>query len=78
MDEPLAGVSRNKVPLILNYIRGLKEKGKTILIIEHKLEPVLNISDIIHVLVNGKLLASGSPEEIREDKRVKEAYLGVR
>ena len=77
LDEPLAGVSRNKVPLILDYIKGLKEKGKTIAMIEHKMEPVLNISDVIHVLVNGKLLASGSPEKIREDQRVKEAYLGV-
>jgi ABC-type branched-subunit amino acid transport system ATPase component len=77
LDEPLAGVSRNKVPLILNYIKGLRDKGKTIVMIEHKMEPVLNISDVIHVLVNGKVLASGSPEEIREDQRVKEAYLGV-
>ena len=76
LDEPLGGVSRDKAPLILNHIKGLKEKGKTILMIEHKMEPVMDISDIIHVLVNGKLLASGSPEEIREDERVKEAYLG--
>ena len=44
--------------------------------IEHKRETVMSISDIIHVLVNGKLLASGSPDEIRQDQRVKEAYLG--
>jgi ABC-type branched-subunit amino acid transport system ATPase component len=77
LDEPLAGVSRNKVSLLLNYIKGLKERGKTIVMIEHKMEPVLNISDIIYVLVNGKILASGSPEEIRKDERVKQAYLGV-
>lgn len=77
LDEPLAGVSRNKVSLLLDYIKGLKERGKTIVMIEHKMEPVLNISDIIYVLVNGKILASGSPEEIRKDQRVKEAYLGV-
>lgn len=76
LDEPLGGVSRDKAPLILNHIKGLKEKGKTILMIEHKMEPVLDVSDIIHVLVDGKLLASGSPEEIRQDQRVKEAYLG--
>jgi len=77
MDEPLAGVSRNKVPIILDYIKGLRDRGKTIVMIEHKMEPVLSVSDIIHVLVNGKVLASGNPEEIREDERVKEAYLGV-
>lgn len=77
LDEPLAGVSRNKVSLLLNYIKGLKERGKTIVMIEHKMEPVLNISDIIYVLVNGKILASGSPEAIRRDERVKQAYLGV-
>jgi len=76
LDEPLAGVSMDKAPLILNYLKGLREKGKTILMIEHKMEPVLNISDIIHVLVEGKLLASGSPDEIRNDQRVIEAYLG--
>jgi len=78
LDEPLAGVSRNKVPIILDYIKGLRDRGKTIIMIEHKMEPVLNISDVIHVLVNGKVLASGNPEEIREDERVKEAYLGVK
>jgi len=76
LDEPLAGVSRNKAPIILDHIKGLKEKGKTIVMIEHKMEPVLSISDIIHVLVNGRLLVSGSPEEIRVDQQVKEAYLG--
>lgn len=77
LDEPLAGVSRDKAPLILDHIKGLKEKGNTVLMIEHKMEPVMNISDIIHVLVNGKLLASGSPDEIRQDQKVKEAYLGA-
>jgi len=76
LDEPLAGVSRDKVPLILNHIKGLKEQGRTVLMIEHKMETVMSISDIIHVLVNGKLLASGNPDEIRKDKQVKEAYLG--
>lgn len=77
LDEPLAGVSRDKVPRILSHIKGLREKGHTVLMIEHKMESVMSISDVIHVLVNGKLLASGSPEEIRNDQRVKEAYLGV-
>jgi branched-chain amino acid transport system ATP-binding protein len=66
----------NKAPLLLNYLKGLREKGKTILMIEHKMDPVLSISDIIHVLANGTLLASGTPEEIRKDQRVMEAYLG--
>lgn len=76
LDEPLAGVSRNKVLLLLEYIRGLKDRGKTVVMIEHKMEPVLNLSDTIHVLANGRRLASGSPEEIRKDARVKQAYLG--
>lgn len=76
LDEPLAGVSMNKAPLILDYLKGLRKKGKTILMIEHKMDSVLSISDIIHVLANGTLLASGTPEEIRKDQRVLEAYLG--
>jgi len=77
LDEPLAGVSRDKVPILLNHIKGLREMGKTIVMIEHKMEPVLNISDMIYVLVKGKILVNGSPDEIRNDQRVKEAYLGV-
>jgi branched-chain amino acid transport system ATP-binding protein len=77
LDEPFAGVSRDKAPLILNHIKDLKEQGRTVLMIEHKMETVMSVSDVIHVLVNGKLMASGSPDEIRGDERVKEAYLGV-
>jgi branched-chain amino acid transport system ATP-binding protein len=77
LDEPLAGVSMDKAPRILNYINELRKIGKTILMIEHKMESVMNISDIIHVFVNGKLLASGTPEEIRRDDKVLNAYLGV-
>jgi ABC-type branched-subunit amino acid transport system ATPase component len=76
LDEPLAGVSMNKIPTLLNYLAGLRSKGKTILMIEHKMEPVMNLSDQIYVLVNGGLVASGSPEEIRNNPKVMEAYLG--
>ena len=76
LDEPLAGVSANKDPLLLDHIKRSKEKGKTIVMISHKMESVMNISDVIYVLVNGKILTSGSPEKIRNDQKVKEAYLG--
>lgn len=75
LDEPFAGVSSDKAPHLLDHIKGLKENGKTILMIEHKLEPVMSVSDIIYVLVYGKLLTSGSPEEVRNNNKVKEAYL---
>jgi branched-chain amino acid transport system ATP-binding protein len=77
LDEPLAGVSTNKEPLLLDHIKRVKETGKTIIMISHKMESVMNVSDAIIVLLNGKILAGGSPEEIRNNQTVKESYLGV-
>lgn len=76
LDEPLAGVSENKEPLLLDHLIKSKKSGKTIIMISHKLESVLNVSDFIYVMMNGVLLASGSPQEIRNSKKVKDAYLG--
>jgi ABC-type branched-subunit amino acid transport system ATPase component len=76
LDEPFAGVSGNKVPLLMDHILRSKEKGKTTVMIEHKMESVLNASDVIYVLVNGQILACGSPDDIRTNETVIEAYLG--
>ena len=50
--------------------------GKTLVIIEHDMEVIFNLADTITVLQYGKVLATGSPDEIRKDPKVKEAYLG--
>lgn len=77
LDEPTAGMSLEEVPIILDVIHEIKQKGdKTILLIEHKMDMILDLSDSIMVLFNGQLLADGSPEEIMNNKQVEEAYLG--
>jgi len=77
LDEPTAGMSLEEVPAILDVIKQIKNKGnKTILLIEHKMDMILDLSDSIMVLFNGKLLADGTPSEIMENKTVQNAYLG--
>lgn len=77
LDEPTAGMSLEEVPSIIEVIRELKESGEhTILLIEHKIDMVLDLSDSLAVLFNGKLLADGTPEEIMNNELVQSAYLG--
>jgi branched-chain amino acid transport system ATP-binding protein len=77
-DEPTAGMSVDEVPVILNLIRGLKaDKTKTILLVEHKMDVVRELSDRIIVLHNGELVADGEPEAVIASPVVQQAYLGV-
>jgi branched-chain amino acid transport system ATP-binding protein len=77
LDEPTAGMSLEEVPTILEVIKKIKEKGdRTILLIEHKMDMILDLSDSVMVLFNGSLLADGTPEEIMKNETVQTAYLG--
>jgi len=77
-DEPTAGMSVDEVPVILNLIRGLKaDKSKTILLVEHKMDVVRELSDRIIVLHNGELVADGEPESVIASPVVQQAYLGI-
>ncbi len=77
-DEPTAGMSVDEVPVILNLIRQLKQdKTKTILLVEHKMDVVRELSDRIIVLHNGELVADGEPEAVIASPVVQQAYLGV-
>ena len=77
LDEPTAGMSLEEVPAILDVIRTIKQRGeKTILLIEHKMDMILDLSDSIMVLFNGRLLADGTPKEIMNNETVQNAYLG--
>ena len=77
-DEPTAGMSSADVPVILELIRALKgEAGKTILLVEHKMNVVRELADRIVVLHNGRLVADGEPEEVIASPVVQEAYLGI-
>jgi len=77
-DEPTAGMSVDEVPVILNLIRQLKQdRRKTILLVEHKMDVVRELSDRIIVLHNGELVADGEPEAVIASPVVQQAYLGV-
>lgn len=77
LDEPTAGMAVEEVPAILDLLARVKTAGdKTILLVEHKMDMVLSLSDEIAVLFNGRLLAKGPPEDIMQNQQVQSAYLG--
>ena len=77
LDEPTAGMSLEEVPIILDLLAKLKQEGEqTIMLVEHKIDMVLSLSDEIIVLFNGGLLDKGNPRKIMENEQVQKAYLG--
>lgn len=76
LDEPTAGMAVEEVPAILELLSRLKEENRTVLLVEHKIDMVMSLSDRLLVLTNGKLIASGNPEEIMQNEQVQAAYLG--
>jgi branched-chain amino acid transport system ATP-binding protein len=75
LDEPTAGMSSEETREAVKLIQRVTE-GKTLIIVEHDMEVVFSIADRVSVLYYGKVLACGLPGEIRNDQRVKDAYLG--
>ena len=77
LDEPVAGMGPEEREQMIETVYGLwKKGGLTVVLIEHDMEIVFRVSQHIHVLSYGKLLAEGSPEQIRNNPAVIEAYLG--
>ncbi len=78
LDEPTAGVSAEEVPVMLDVIRRIRQvEGKTILMVEHKMDVVHDLSDRVAVLANGALVAYDEPDAVMADPFVRSAYLGV-
>jgi len=77
LDEPTAGMSQEEVPAILDILEKLKsQKNRTMILVEHKMDMIMTLSDTIAVLQDGKLIADGEPDDIHKSQVVQEAYLG--
>jgi branched-chain amino acid transport system ATP-binding protein len=76
LDEPTAGMARHDTNQTIELLKQIKEGGMTKIIIEHDMHVVFSVADRISVLARGAIIATGTPEEIKANPLVKEAYLG--
>jgi branched-chain amino acid transport system ATP-binding protein len=76
LDEVLAGLNPGEVATMVPIIRGLAERGMTILMIEHVMQAVMSLAEHVFVLAEGRIIAEGAPQVVVGNPRVVEAYLG--
>ena len=75
LDEPMAGMGTEESQRMIGLLSRLKQQ-KTMILVEHDMDAVFRLADRISVLVYGRVIATGTPEEIRMNDEVKKAYLG--
>jgi len=75
LDEPLAGLGHDEALRVMELLRKVA-RGRTVILVEHDMDAVFSVSDAVTVLVDGRVLVTGSPAEIRASTAVREAYLG--
>lgn len=75
MDEPMAGMGKEESEMLVDLIKELSQ-DYTLLLIEHDMDAVFAVADRLTVMVNGRVLESGTPEQIKSSRQVQEAYLG--
>ncbi len=76
LDEPLAGMGTEEAEAILELLKELA-RDHTLVLIEHDMDAVFTIAEVLTVMVNGRVLVTGAPEEVRRNRAVQEAYLGT-